>query len=39
MRKRAMGGESTIRKSNRVTVHHQKKSDRVTIDQEKKTIG
>ena len=37
MRKRAIGGEFTIRKSNGVRVHHEKKSDRVTVDHEKKS--
>ena len=37
MRKRAMGGEFTIRKSNGVRVHQEKKSDRVTVDHEKKS--
>ena len=36
MRKRAMGGDFTIRKSNEVRVHHEKRSDRVTVDHERK---
>ena len=39
MRKRAMAGEFTIRKSNGVRVHHQKKSDRMTVDHKKKSNG
>ena len=39
MRKRAMGGEITIRRSNGVSVHHEKKSDRVTGDHERKSEG
>ena len=32
-----MGGEFTIRKSNGMRVHHEKKSDRVTVDHERKS--
>ena len=32
-----MSGELTIRKGNRVRVHHEKKSDRVTVDHERKS--
>ena len=39
MRKTAMGYEITIRKSNGVRVHLEKKSDRVTVDYEKKSDG
>ena len=31
-----MGGEFTIRKSNGVRVHHEKKSDRMTVNQDRK---
>ena len=31
MRKRAMGGEFTMKKRDKVRVHHEKKSDGVTI--------
>ena len=37
MRKRAMGGEFTIRKSNGVRVHHEKKSERVRVNHERKS--
>ena len=39
MRKRAMGLEFTMRKSNRVRVHHEKKSDGARVDHEKKSDG
>ena len=39
MRKRAMGLEFTMRKSNRVRVHHEKKSDGARVDHEKKSNG
>ena len=39
MRKRAMGCKFTIRKSNRVRVHHEKKSDGARVDHEKKSDG
>ena len=39
MRKRAMGGEFTIRKSNGVRVEHEKKSDGVRVHHEKKSHG
>ena len=32
-----MSGEFTIRKSNGVRVHHEKKSDRMTVDHERKS--
>ena len=35
MRKRAMGGEFTIRKRNGVRVHHEKKSEGVRVHHEK----
>ena len=35
MRKRAMGGEFTIRKSNGVRVHHERKSEGVRVHHEK----
>ena len=37
MRKRPMGREFTIRNSNEVKVHHEKRSDRVTVDHERKS--
>ena len=39
MRKRAMGLEFTMRNSNRVRVHHEKKSDGARVDHEKKSDG
>ena len=39
MRKRAMGGEFTMRKNDRVRVHHEKKSHGVKVDHEKKSDG
>ena len=37
MKKRAMGWEFTIRKSDRVRVLYEKKSARVRVDHEKKS--
>ena len=39
MKKKAMGGELTIRKSDGVTVHHEKKSDEVRVHYERKSDG
>ena len=39
MRKRAMRGEFTIRKSNGVRVHHEKRSDRVTVTMRERAMG
>ena len=39
MRKRAMGIELTMRKSDGVTVHHEKKSDEVRVHYERKSDG
>ena len=34
-----MGSEFTIRKSDGVTVHHEKNSDGVRVDHDKRAIG
>ena len=39
MRKRAMGTEFTITKSDGVTVHHERKSDGVRVHHEKERWG
>ena len=39
MRKRAMGLELTIRKSDKVRVHYERKSDWVRVDHEKERWG
>ena len=39
MRKRAMGGEFTIRKSDGIRVHHNKQSDGVRTHHEKESDG
>ena len=39
MRKRAMGQDFTMRKGDRVSVHHEKKSDGVRLHHERKSDG
>ena len=39
MRERAMGRELTVRKIDRVRVHHEKKRDRVRVHHEKERWG
>ena len=39
MREGAIGQEFTMRNSNGVRVHHEKKSDGVTLDHERKSHG
>ena len=39
MRKRAMGSEFTIRKSDGASVHYERKSGGVKVDHEKRAMG
>ena len=39
MRERAMGGDLTIRKSNGVRLHHDKKGNGVTVHHKRKSDG
>ena len=39
MRKRGIGLEFTMRRSDGVRVHHEKKSDGVRVDHERRAMG